>query len=238
MSQKVLVKERHILEQDTLLYWPRQGNVEKNVCLFFLLECLGPFSPPWEPQTPFFTSGTLDFSSTWLGIDSLTGRFFTDLKPQYTLAVTHQQATWHIHRQHNSPKARPVGSVTQSCLTLCNPVNCSTPGLSVLHHLLELLKFMSIKVVMPSNHLILCHPLLLPSIFPSIRVFSNKPALRIRWPKYWSFSLSHQSRQWVFVADFLQDWLIRYLLAVQGTLRSLFQHHNSKAYSLIMLRIN
>ena len=70
-------------------------------------------------------------------------------------------------------------------------MNSSTPGLPVLHHLLELHKLMSVESVMPSNHLILCHPLLLlPSIFPSIRVFSNELTLCIRWPKYWSFSFS------------------------------------------------
>ena len=77
-------------------------------------------------------------------------------------------------------------------VTLCDPMACNTPGFSVLHHpLVSLLKFMSIELVMPSNHLILCHPLLLlPSIFPSIRVFSNELALCIRWLKYWSFSNS------------------------------------------------
>ena len=79
-------------------------------------------------------------------------------------------------------------SVTQSCLTLCNSLYCSMPGFPVLHHLLNLLDLMSIESVMPSNHLILCCPLLLPSIFPSTRVFSNESALYIRWPKYWSFS--------------------------------------------------
>ena len=82
-------------------------------------------------------------------------------------------------------------SVAQSCPTLCDPVDCSTPGLPVHNQLLELPKLMSIKSVMPSNHLILCRPLLLPpSIFPSIRVFSKESVLSIRWPKYWSFSFS------------------------------------------------
>ena len=76
-------------------------------------------------------------------------------------------------------------SVTQSCLTLCNPMNCSTPGLPVHHQLLESTQTHVIELVMPSNYLILCHPLLLlPSIFPSIRVFSNESALRMRWPKF------------------------------------------------------
>ena len=82
-------------------------------------------------------------------------------------------------------------SVAQSCLTLCNPMDCSTPGFPVLHYFPELLKFMSIESVMPFNHLILCRPLLLlPSIFPSIRVFSNGLALCISCPKYWSFIFS------------------------------------------------
>ena len=82
-------------------------------------------------------------------------------------------------------------SVTQLCPTLCKPMDCSTPGFPVLYHFRSLLKLMSIELVMPSNHLSLCRPLLLlPSIFPSIRVFSNKSALCIRWPKYWNFSFS------------------------------------------------
>ena len=82
-------------------------------------------------------------------------------------------------------------SVAQLCPTLCDPMDCSTPGFPVHHQLRSLFKFMSIESVMPSNHLILCHPLfLLPAIFPSIRVFSNESILHIRWPKCWSFSFS------------------------------------------------
>ena len=90
-------------------------------------------------------------------------------------------------------------------------------------------KLMSIESVMPSNHLILCRPLLLlPSIFPSIRVFSNQSALRIRWPKYWSFSFNiSPSKEIPGLISFRMDWLD--LLAVQGTLKSLLQHHSSKA---------
>ena len=88
---------------------------------------------------------------------------------------------------------------------------------------------MSIESVMPSNHLILCHPLLLlPSIFPSIRVFSNESALRIRWPKDWSFSFNiSPSNEYSGLISFRMDWFD--LLAVQGTLKSLLQHHSSKA---------
>ena len=88
---------------------------------------------------------------------------------------------------------------------------------------------MPIESVMPSNHLILCHPFLLPpSIFPSIRVFSNESALHMRWPKYWSFSFSiSPSNEYSGLISFRMDWLD--LLAVQGTLKSLLQHHSSKA---------
>ena len=93
----------------------------------------------------------------------------------------------------------------------------------------SLLKLMSIELVMPSNHLILClSPLLLPSIFPSIRVFSNESVLHIRWPKYWSFSFSiSPSNEYSGRISFRMDWLD--FLAVQGTLQSLLQHHSSKA---------
>ena len=92
-----------------------------------------------------------------------------------------------------------------------------------------LLKFMSIELLMPSNRLIVCHPLLLPpSIFPSIRVFSNESALRNRWPKYWNFSCSiSPSNEYSGLISFRIDWLD--LLAVQETIKSLLQHHNSKA---------
>ena len=96
----------------------------------------------------------------------------------------------------------------------------------------SLLKLMSIEVVMPSNHLILCQPLLLlSSIFPTLMVFSNESALHIRWPKYWSFSFSiSPSNEYSGLISFRIDWFD--LLAVQGTLRSLLQHHSSKASTL------
>ena len=95
----------------------------------------------------------------------------------------------------------------------------------------SLLRLMSIESVMPSNHLILCHPLLLPSIFPSIRVFSSESVLHIRWPKYWNFSFSiGPSSVFSGLISFRMDWLD--LLAAQGTLRSLLQHHSSKASTL------
>ena len=122
-----------------------------------------------------------------------------------------------------------LSSVTQSCPTLCDPKNCSMPGLPVYHQLPESTLPMSIESVMPSNHPILCRSLLLlPSIFPSIRVFSNESALHIRWPKYWSFSFNiSPSNEYSGLISFRMDWLD--LLAVQGTLKSVLQHHSSKA---------
>ena len=118
-------------------------------------------------------------------------------------------------------------SVTQSCPTLCNPMDCSTPDFPVHNHNWSLLKLMSIKSVMPSNHLILCRPLLLlRSIFPSIRVFSNESVCRIRWPKYWSFSIS-PSNEYSGRISFRIYWFD--ILAVQRTLKSLLQHHSSKS---------
>ena len=117
-------------------------------------------------------------------------------------------------------------SSVQSRLTLCNPRNRSTPGLH--QQLLASTQTLSTVSVIPSNHLILCRPLLLPSIFPSIRVFSNESALGIRWPKYWSFSFSiRPSNEHPGLISFRMDWLD--LLAVQGTLNSPLQHHSSKA---------
>ena len=111
--------------------------------------------------------------------------------------------------------------VTQSCLTLCNLMDCSMPGLPV-HH--QLLKLMSTESAMPYNHLILYRPLLLPpSIFPSIRVFSNESVLHSRWPKYWSFRcIISPSNEYSGLISFRIDWLD--LLAVQGTFKSLIQY--------------
>ena len=119
-------------------------------------------------------------------------------------------------------------SVAQLCPTLCDPIDCSKPGfLSYYTVSQNLLKLMSIKPVIPSNYLILCCLLILPSIFPSIRVFSNELALFIRWPKYWSFSFSASpSSEYSRLISFRIDW---FDLAVQRTLKSLLQNHSSKA---------
>ena len=130
----------------------------------------------------------------------------------------------HLGSQLNWLSSVQFSSVAQSCPTLCNPMNCSTPALSSITNSQSSLRLMSIESVMPSNHLILCHPLLLrSSIFPSIR---KESALRIRWPKYWSFSIS-PSNEYSGLIYFRIDRVD--LLPVQETLKSLLQHHSSKA---------
>ena len=132
----------------------------------------------------------------------------------------------HEQKHHSSAQ---FSSVAQLYPTLGDSMDCSMPGLPVHRQLLEFSQLMSIESVMPSNHLILCHPLLLlPSIFPSIWVFSNESALCIRWPKYWSFSFNTSpSNVHPGLISFRREWLD--LLAVQGTLKSLLQHHSFKA---------
>ena len=119
-------------------------------------------------------------------------------------------------------------SVAQLCPTLCDPMDCSTPGFPSFTISWSLLKLMFIELVMPSNHLILCHPfLLLPAIFPSIKVFSES-LLYIRWPKYWSFSfIISPSNEYSGLISFRIDWFA--LLAVHGILKTLLQLHSSEA---------
>ena len=120
-------------------------------------------------------------------------------------------------------------SVAQSCPTLCDPMIAARQASLSITNSRSLLKLMSIESVMPSSHVILCHPLLLlPPIPSSIRVFSNESTLLMRWPEYWSFSFSvSSSNEHPGLISFRMDWLD--LLAVQGTLKSLLQHHSSKA---------
>ena len=137
--------------------------------------------------------------------------------------LTTQATTLHM----NITKSVQFSLVAQSCPTLCDPMDCSMPGFPVHHQLPELAQTHVHRVVMPSNHLILGHPFLLPSIFPNIRVFSKESVLRIWWPKYWSFSFSiSPSNEYSGLSSFRIDWLD--FLAFQGTLKSL-QHHSSKA---------
>ena len=111
-----------------------------------------------------------------------------------------------------------VVQFTQSCPTLCDLMDCTCQASLSITNSWSLLKLMSIESVMPSTHLILCHPLLLPLVLPSIRVFSSESVLHIRWPKYWSFSIS-PSNEYSGLISFMMDWF--HPLAVQGTLKSL-----------------
>ena len=121
-------------------------------------------------------------------------------------------------------------SVAQSCPTLCDPMNRSTPVLPAITNSRSSLRLTSIESVMPSSHLILCRPLLLlPPIPPNIRVFSSESSFHMRWPKYWSFSFSIiSSKEHPGLISFRIDWLESLGLAVQETLKSLLQHHSSK----------
>ena len=127
-------------------------------------------------------------------------------------------------------------SVAQSCPTLREPMNRARQASLSITNSRSSLRLTSIKSVMPSSHLILCRPLLLlPPIPPSIRVFSNESALRIRWPKYWSFSFNiSPSNEYSGLISFRIDWLD--LLVVQGTLKSLLQHHSSET-SILQLSV-
>ena len=131
-------------------------------------------------------------------------------------------------RKYSLINSVQFSSVPQSYPTVCDPMNCSTPGRLSITNSQSSPKLMSMELVMPSNHLILCRPLVLPpSIFPSVRVFSNESALHIRWPKRWSFSFNiSPSNEHSELISFRMDWLD--LLAVQGTLKSLLQRHSSK----------
>ena len=150
-------------------------------------------------------------------------------KLYFKILFIKQRTTFKITTITQGEGEDQIRSVAQSCPTLCDPMNHSMPGLPVQHQLLEFMRLTSMESMMPSNHLALCRPLLLlPSIFPSIKVFSNESVLWIRWPKYWSFSFSISlSNEYSGLISLRMDWLD--LLAVQGTLKSLLQHHSSKA---------
>ena len=139
-----------------------------------------------------------------------------------------------LHKVHGVERVRQdFNSVAQSCPTLCDLWTAACQASLSTTNSLSLLTLMSMESVMPVNHLILCHPLLLlPSIFPRFRVFSNQSVLPIRWPEYWSFSFSiSPSNEYSGPISFRMDWLD--LLEVQETLKSLLQHHSSKASILL-----
>ena len=168
----------------------------------------------WLKQQKFISHGSGGLE-VW---DQGTSRSYVWLWPSSLFVVC----------SYDKDQSVQFSSVAQSCPTLYNPVNRSTPVLLVHHNSQSSLKLMCIKSVMPSSHLILCCPLLLlPPIPPSIRVLSNESTSCMRWPKYWSFSLSISPSNEHPGLIFRMDWLD--LLAVQGTLKSLLQHYSSKA---------
>ena len=138
----------------------------------------------------------------------------------FKYSLVKDQSKWN-HRKPFLTTLVQFSSVAQSCPILCNSMDCNTQASLSITNSWNLLKLMSIESVMPSNHLILCHPLILPpSIFLHIRVFSNESVLRIRWPKDWSFSfIISPCNEYSGLISFRMDWLD--LLAVQGTLQSL-----------------
>ena len=135
---------------------------------------------------------------------------------------------WNIQEKKNLCVFVQFCLVAQSCPTLCDPWTPAHQASLPITNSRSLLKLLSIKSMMPSNHLIVCHPLLLlPSILPSIRVFSKESVLCIRWPKYWNFRFSiSPSSEYSWLISFRMNWLD--LLAVQGALRIILQHHSSK----------
>ena len=152
------------------------------------------------------------------------------------LSFTNHLPYWCAHgsetcESRTIPLGFDIGSVQFSCSVMSDsatPWTAACQASLSITNSQSLLKLMSIESVMPSNHLILCPPLLLPSIFPGIRVFSSESILHIRWPKYWSFSFNiSPTNEYSGLISFRMDWLD--LLAVQGTFKSLFQHHSSKA---------
>ena len=149
-------------------------------------------------------------------------------RKQLSYSSTHEwiKKSWYIYTMEYSVH---FSSVAQSCPNVCNPMDCSTPGCPVHHQILGLEQTHVHWSMMPSNHLILCHSLLLlPSIFPSLKVFSNESGFHIRWSKYWTFNFSvSPSSEYSIMISLRADWLE--LLEVQRILKRLLQHHNSKA---------
>ena len=196
--------------QDSL--FPHVASVEES---FDILPAM--FSPQYLPLNPLpFTDIVMSIAIEGDVIADCVWVSETDTRSQFKF--------WALRKLSQVQ----FSSVAQLCLTLCDPMNCSMPGLPEYHQLPESTQT-HVHWVMPSNHLIFyCPLLLLPSVFPSIRVFSNESVLCIKWPKYWSFTFSiSPPSEHPGQISFGIDWLD--LLAVQGTLKSLLQHHSSKA---------
>ena len=190
-----------------------QESDEQNVSIkaHFFLPALGPTPWPFLPKRSFFLA-TLCSSEPIIS---------PNIKGQPGLMQTFSSGS--------SGQRQWFSSVAQSCPTLCDPWTAGRQASLSITNSQSLLKLMSIESVMPSNHLNLYHPLLLlPSVFLSIRVFSNESVLCYRWPKYWNFIFGiSPSNEYSELISFRIDWLD--LLAVQGTLKSVLQHHSSKA---------
>ena len=190
----------------------------------------GLHSPPCPPLSPGLCSDSCALSQwCYLTISSSAAPFSFCLQSfpaLYTCYNAIAHAKWHTHRLRDSSEAKHVHMCVRVFAT---PWTAACQASLFITSSQKLLKLMSIELMIPSNHLILCCPLLLLlSIFPSIRVFSNVSVLCIRWPKYLSFSFSvSASNEYSALISFRIDWLN--LLAVQGTLKSLLQHHSSKA---------
>ena len=224
MSIKLVMPSNHLILCHSLLLWP---SIFPSIRVFSNESVL---HITWPNYWSF--SFNISPSSEYSGLISFRMDWFDLLAVQGTLKSV---------LQHHSLKAsilwrkkNQFRSVSQSCLTLCEPKTTACQASLSITNTQSLLKPKSIALVMPPNHLILCHPLLLwPSIFPSIRVFSNELVIHIRWPKYWSFSFSiSPSNKYSGLLSFRMDWLD--LLSVQGTLKRvsrgiLVQHHSSTA---------
>ena len=202
----------------------RSNSLINTVCKKWCINQWWPIASSWKF---LYTIVCLVFSMIMLS-KWLASKLFSGWARSLVSPIALWKATWTAKIPPECVNLVQFSSVTQSCLTLCNLMACSTPGLPVHHQIPEFTKLMSIESVTPSNHLILCCPLLLlPSLFLNIRVFSNESVLRIRWPKNWSFSFNiSPSNEYSGLLSFRMDWLV--LLAVQGTLKSLLQHHSSK----------
>ena len=185
------------------------------------------FATPWTVAHQAPLSMGFSKQEYWSGLSHPPPR---DLPDPGTEPATPASPALQVDSLPSEPPGRAVVvQFAQLCPTLCHPMDCSIPGFPVHHQLPELTQTHVHESVMPSNHLILCHPLLLlTSIFPSIRIFSNETAILIRWPSYWSFSFSISPfNEYLRLISFRVDWFD--LLAVQGTLKNLLQHRSSKA---------
>ena len=186
----------------------------------------------WQP-TPlqyFCLGNSMDRGAWWAALHGI--KELDTIAHVHTHTHTHTYIYIHTVQKYTTLSLYYIVSQSGQPLShvrlLATPLSAACQASLSITNSRSLLKLMSIELAMPSNHLILCHPLLLPSIFPSIMMFSNESVLHIRWPKYWSFTLNiSPSNEYSALISFTMNWLD--LLAVQGALKSLLQHHSSKA---------